>query len=192
MMRQFIVTCVVIAGLWAAAPAQAQLLQLPDLSRLSATATDVVDVSVDQALLGMAASFMGSGTDDAQLKSLMSSLKGIYVKSFTFGKDGAYDPAMLDSVRKQLSTGQWTRLMASRSSKDGSDMAVYLWRNGDRPGGLAVLNVEPREVTLVNIVGTIDLEQLRSLQGKFGVPDLELGDTAKTAPRTAPKATPRP
>lgn len=176
MMRQCIVTCLVVAGLCAAGPARAQQLRFPDLSRLSATATDVVDVSVDQALLGMAASFMGSGTDDAQLTSLMSSLKGIYVKSFTFGKDGAYDPALLDSVRKQLSTGRWTRLMAARSSQDGSDMAVYLWRNGDRPGGLAVLNVEPREVTLVNIVGTIDLAQLQSLQGKFGVPDLDLGD----------------
>lgn len=176
-MRRLVMTCVVLSGLLAAGPARAQQLQLPDLSRLSASAIDVVDVSVDQSLLGMAAAFMGSGTDDAQVKSLISSLKGIYVKSFTFGKDGAYDAAMLEPVRRQLSTGQWTRLMAAKSSKDGSDMAVYLWRNGDRPGGLAVLNVEPREVTLINIVGAIDLAQLKALQGKFGVPELELGDT---------------
>ena len=37
-----------------------------------------------------------------------------------------------------------------------------------------MLSASPREVTLVNIVGTIDLEQLRSLQGKFGVPDLKM------------------
>ena len=176
-MRQFIVTCVVLVGLCVAVPARAQQLQMPDFSRLNAAAIDVVDVSVDQSLLGMAAAFLGSGGDDAQLKSLISSLKGIYVKSFTFGKDGAYDAAMLEPVRRQLSTGQWTRLMAAKSSKDGSDMAVYLWRNGDRPGGLAVLSVEPREVTLVNIVGAIDLAQLKALQGKFGVPELEIGDT---------------
>jgi hypothetical protein len=175
---------------WAVAvlPAQGQLLQLPDLSKLNAGATDVVDVSVDQALLGLAASFMSGGTDDAQVKSLISSLKGIYVKSFTYGKDGAYDPAILDGVRRQLAGGQWSRLIAAKSAAEGSDMAVYLWRNGDKPGGLAVLSVEPREITLVNIVGTIDLEQLRALQGKFGVPDLKMGETAPktTTPRPKP------
>jgi hypothetical protein len=50
------------------------------------------------------------------------------------------------------------------------------------------LSVEPREITLVNIVGTIDLEQLRALQGKFGVPDLKMGETAPktTTPRPKP------
>jgi hypothetical protein len=187
-MRQSIVVCAMVAALAVAVvPVRGQQLQLPDLSKLNVGATDVVDVSVDQALLGLAASFMSGGTDDAQVKSLISSLKGIYVKSFTYGKDGAYDPAILDGVRRQLSGGQWSRLIAAKSSAEGSDMAVYLWRNGDKPGGLAVLSVEPREVTLVNIVGTIDLEQLRALQGKFGVPDLKMGDTGvKTTPKAKP------
>lgn len=176
-MRQWIVTCTTAAVLAiTGGPVRAQQLQLPDFSKLTAGAVDVVDVSVDQALLGLAASFMSGGTDDAQIKALIGSLKGIYVKSFTYGKDGAYDPAVLDSVRRQLSGGQWSRLIATKSAAEGSDLAVYLWRNGDKPGGLAVLSVEPREVTVVNIVGTIDLEQLRSLQGKFGVPDLKMGD----------------
>lgn len=188
-MRQWIVTCAAMAVL--AIPggaASAQQLQLPDLSKLSAGAVDVVDVSVDQALLGLAAAFMGGGTDDAEVKSLIGALRGIYVKSYTYDKDGAYDPAILDGVRRQLSGGQWSRLLAAKSSREGSDMAVYLWRNGDKPGGLAVLSVEPRGVTLVNIIGTIDLEQLRSLQGKFGVPDLKMNevDTRGTTPRGKP------
>ena len=185
-MRQSLCT-LVLAALVAAGPASAtaQQLQLPDLSRLNAGAIDVVDVTVDQALLGMAAAFMGSGgdPDEAKVKSLISSLKGIYVKSFTYDKDGAYDPAALDGVRKQLTTGQWQRIVAAKSQKDRSDVAVYLWRTGDRPGGLAVLSAGPREVTLVNIVGLIDLEQLRSLSGKFGVPEIDLGNAGKPAPK---------
>jgi hypothetical protein len=181
-MRQSIVMCAMVAGMAVAvSPVCAQQLQLPDLARLSAGAVDVVDVSVDQALLGLAASFMSSGTDDKEIKSLISSLKGIYVKSFTYGKDGAYDPSVLDSVRRQLSGGQWSRLLAAKSAAEGSDTAIYLWRNGDKPGGLAVLSASAREVTLINIVGTIDLEQLRTLQGKFGVPDLKMGDVAAKA-----------
>jgi len=187
-MRRSLVACVVSAALVVgSASVRAQQLQLPDLSKLSAGAIDVVDVSVDQALLGLAASFMSGQTDDAEIKSLVSSLKGIYVKSFTYGKDGAYDPSILEGVRRQLSGGQWSRLLATKSAAEGSDVAIYLWRNGDKAGGLAVLSVEPREVTLVNIVGTIDLEQLRSLQGKFGVPDLKMGDPAS---KGSPKAKP--
>jgi hypothetical protein len=188
-MRQSLVICgLVVAMAATAAPSRAQQLQLPDLTRLSAGAVDVVDVSVDQALLGLAASFMSNGTDDKEFKSLISSLKGIYVKSFTYGKDGAYDPAVLDAVRRQLSGGQWSRLLAAKSAAEGSDTSIYLWRNGDKPGGLAVLSAGPREVTLVNIVGTIDLEQLRSLQGKFGVPDLKMDGTTVRTP--APKSKP--
>jgi hypothetical protein len=187
-MRQSIVICAMVATLaLAAGEAPAQQLQLPEMAKLSAGATDVVDVSVDQALLGLAASFMSNGTDDKDVKALVSSLKGIYVKSFTYGKDGAYDPSILDSVRRQLSGGQWSRLLAAKSAAEGSDTAIYLWRDGDKPGGLAVLSASPREVTLVNIVGTIDLEQLRSLQGKFGVPDLKMDGTASKAAAPKPK-----
>lgn len=184
MTRQPILTSLLVGTLaLGTAPATAQQLELPDLSRLASSATDVVDVSVDRALLELAATFMSGGGEDAQLKALMSSLRGIYVKSFTFAEDGAYDPAVLESVRRQLSTGQWSRLVSARSAADGSDTAVYLWRNGDTPGGLAVLSSGPRELTLVNIVGTIDLAQLRALQGQFGVPDLKLGQTGKGAPK---------
>jgi hypothetical protein len=183
---------IVIGGIVAvlavmAGPVRAQQLQLPDMARLSAGAVDVVDVSVDQALLGIAASFMSNGTDDKEIKSLLSSLKGIYVKSFTYGKDGAYDPAVLESVRRQLTGGRWSRLLAAKSAAEGTDTAIYLWRDGDKPGGLAVLSASPREVTLVNIVGTIDLEQLRSLQGKFGVPDLQMDDSTGKATTPKPK-----
>ena len=186
-MRQALVIGGLVAALAIGTPAAGQQLQLPDLSKLSIGAIDVVDVSVDQALLGIAAGFMSdSTTDEAEVKSLVASIKGIYVRSFTYAKDGAYDPTVLDSVKKQLSAGQWTRLVAARSSAEGSDTAVYLWRDGDKPGGLAVLSAGPREVTLVNIVGMIDLAKLRSLQGKFGVPDLDI----ENAPRPTPKPKP--
>lgn len=187
-MRQWIVWCGLVAVcVVGVTPAPAQQLQLPDLSKLSVGATDVVDVSVDQALLGLATAFMSGDGEDAQVKSLISSLKGIYVKSFTYDKDGAYDATVLDGVRRQLGTGQWSRLMAAKSSREGTDTAIYLWRNGDKPGGLAVLSAGPREVTVINIVGMIDLEQLRSLQGKFGVPDLKVDEAPKPA---TPKAKP--
>ncbi len=42
---------------------------------------------------------------------------------------------------------------------------------GGKAQGLAVIASEPREFTIVNIVGNIDLEQLHDLEGNFGVPE---------------------
>jgi hypothetical protein len=38
--------------------------------------------------------------------------------------------------------------------------------------GLAVLSAEPKELTVVNIVGPVDLEKLAKLEGNLGIPDL--------------------
>jgi hypothetical protein len=40
------------------------------------------------------------------------------------------------------------------------------------PGGLAVIVAEPRSLTVVNVVGRIDLEKLGALAGQFGIPHL--------------------
>jgi hypothetical protein len=37
-------------------------------------------------------------------------------------------------------------------------------------GGLAIVVVEPMELTIVNIVGPFDLTKLPLLQGQFGIP----------------------
>jgi len=60
-----------------------------------------------------------------------------------------------------------------RSKKDHADVDVYLWVEGSTIGGLGILATEPRRFTVVNIVGAIDLDQLRRLEG-LGLPRLEL------------------
>jgi hypothetical protein len=40
--------------------------------------------------------------------------------------------------------------------------------------GLALIASEPRQFTIVNIVGAIDLEKLHKLEGRFGVPKLDV------------------
>ena len=175
-MRQWILTCVAALCAGVATPATAQQLQLTDLSKLSNSAVGVVDVSVDKALLGLAATFMSNAGDDADVKALLSALQGIYVRGYTFGKDGAYDESVLAGVRRQLSAGRWARLVTTRTNDEGGkELSVYLWNAGDKPGGLAVLTSSPREVMVVNIVGDIDLEKLRRLKGQFGVPDIDVG-----------------
>jgi Domain of unknown function (DUF4252) len=166
-------------GLGLAAPAFAQepaRLQLPNLDTVAKRASDTVDVTLDAPLLQLAASFMtGEDADEAAVKELLRGLKGIYVKSYEFDADGGYSPADLEGVRSQLGRGSWTRLVNVTSTKERSSSEVYAWMDQGVSNGLAIISAEPRELTIVNIVGRIDLEKLRRLEGQFGIPKMPEG-----------------
>src|SRR6266436_6045351 len=157
------------------AHAQGARLQIDQLDSLANKASETVDVKLDEHLMQMTAKFFVSkDPDDAEIRDLIKGVKGIYVKSFTFEKEGEYSPAEIDSVMSQLRGGAWSKIIGVTSKKDGDNVEVYLNTAGDQINGLAVLSIEPKEFTVVNIVGPINLEKLVQLEGQFGVPYLNL------------------
>jgi len=159
--------------------AQDPRLQLNTLDHLSGKANETVDVNIDERLMKMAAKlFSDKEPDERDVKKLIEGLKGIYVKSFEFDTEGQYTAADVETIRKQLRGPGWTRMVNVMSKKDGN-VEVYLLFNGDQIGGLAVLAAEDKELTVVNIVGPVDLDKLAQLEGQLGVPDLGIEKTKK-------------
>jgi hypothetical protein len=155
-------------------------MRMPDLSQLAARSTNTVDISLDGALLSLAARFLDDGdNDEREVKRLLASVKGIYVKTFEFDRDGGYSASDVDSVRQQLTGPGWSRLMGVGSRRDGENVDIYMWMDGNRPGGLAILAAQPRQLVIVNIIGEIDLEKLRAIEGQFGVPRFDLERRSK-------------
>lgn len=155
------------------ANAQTPKLQIDQLDVLANKASETVDVKLDERLMQMTAKFFSDkDKDDAEIKAVLKGIKGIYVKSFTFEKEGEYSQAEVDSVVSQLRASTWSKILTVKSKKEGANVEVYLNMVGDQITGLAVLSIEPKEFTVVNIVGPIDLDKLSSLEGQFGVPDL--------------------
>jgi hypothetical protein len=150
--------------------AQAQRLELDSLDRLAKQAIDSVNINIDQGLLGFASGFLKGSGDDAEVKKLLSQLRGIYVRSFEFDRDVDL-VADLDPIRKQLTGKGWVRLIEVDSKRDREFVEIYSFREGDASGGLAILAAEPNEVTVVNIVGPIDPSKLAALRG-LGIPDI--------------------
>jgi hypothetical protein len=150
-----------------ALPGFGQEIKLPaSLDRLAAKATETVNISLDGALLQLAGKFLSSEKDDeAKAKALIQGLKGIYVKSFEFDKEGEYTPADVEAIRSQLRAPSWSRIVGVVSKREGENVEIYAKPEGNRLGGLVILAAEPKELTVVNIVGTIDLEQLSELGG---------------------------
>ena len=164
------VLLLLLAGGAMTARAQGPKLQMDQLDLLANKASETVDVKLDERLMATTARFF-SGKDDADIKEVLKGIKGIYVKSFTFEKEGEYSQLEVDSVVSQLRGSTWSKIVSVKS-KGGDNVQVYLNMVGDQITGLAVLSMEPKEFTVVNIVGPIDLEKLSKLEGQFGVPDL--------------------
>ena len=155
--------------------AQGAKLQLDQLDMLANKASETVDVKLDEHLMQTTAKFFsGKDTDDAEIRDLIKNVKGIYVKSFSFEKENEYSATEVESVLSQLRGSSWNKIIGIKSKKDGDNVEVYLMTVGDEIAGLAVVSAEPKEFTVVNIVGPINLEKLSQLEGSFGVPFLNL------------------
>lgn len=166
---------VVVTAFVALAPrvalAQGARLQLDALSALAAKATEKTDISLDAATLQLASGFLSDEKADPDLKSLLAGVKAIVVKNFTFAAD--YDRGAVNAVRQQLARPGWSSLVKQESPSETVD--VYLFREGDQFVGVAIIAAEARELTVVNIVGPIDLAKLAKLQGSFGIAKLPVG-----------------
>jgi len=175
-MKTLLIAIFLILALVLSAQAQQDSrIQMSGLDHLAAKANQTVDVNIDERLMRMAARvFDDKDEDEREVKKLIANLKGVYVKSFEFETEGQYAAADIEPIRTQLRGPGWTRLVNVTSKKEGM-LEVYLLFNGDVVGGLAVLHTDDKELTVVNIVGPVDVDKLARLEGQLGIPDLGIG-----------------
>lgn len=171
--------------------AQTGKLELKNLEKLGDKAAEVNDIMLDGSLLQLAVKMMENShdADAAQVKDLIKDLKGIYVKNFEFDSPGQYSQADVEAIRAQLARPGWQRIVTSRSKRTGENDEIYVLKQGDKINGIAILVAEPKELSVVNIVGAIDPEKLSELGGHFGIPD-QIGDhpaKPRLVPRNATK-----
>ena len=149
---------------------------------LASKATEKADVNLDGALLQLASMFMDSkDPDEAKVKNILSGVKGVYVRNYKFAKAGEYTDADIQAIRAQLRG--WSQVVSVQKAEENT--GIFLKTDGKKIQGVVVLAAEPKELTVVNIVGSIDLEQLRELSGHLGIP--ELGEAGKKAEKKKEK-----
>lgn len=179
-----LVTCV------ASVPALGQnpRLQIKNLEKLSSKAAEVVDVTLDESMLKLASKFLAAERDEdqAEARELIKDLKGVYVKSFEFAKEGEYSQEDVEAIRSQLTAPGWTKIVGVRSKHDGDVAEVYLMTESNTRNilGLAIIAADPETLTVVNIIGPIDIDKLSALEGKMGIPRLGL-EKGKTSQKPA-------
>jgi Domain of unknown function (DUF4252) len=151
--------------------AQGATLKLPNFDHLQKIATDSVDVTLGHTLLGFASRFADQDDPDQKdMKEMLSGLKEVQVRSFKFNSDFAYSEADIDAVRSQLKAPGWSPLVQVHNRKDHEHVDIFVALDGDHANGIAIVTSEPREFTIVNIVGRVDLDKLGKLEDRLGLP----------------------
>jgi Domain of unknown function (DUF4252) len=172
LLSALLLACLVAFGS-AAGFAQNAKLQLSQLDKLAAKASSVTNVTLDGSLLKLATQEMSqkASASNSQKKAsaaeLIHRLKGIYVKSFEFDKPGEYSKADVESITRQLESGGWKAIVHVEEKKSGETTGIYVMHEGGETVGMAIVAAEPKELTVVNLVGPIDFSQLGSL-GSLG------------------------
>jgi hypothetical protein len=170
----------IMVGLSLSCLCVAEEFKIPDLEKLAHRAKETVDVTLDQSMLQLASGFLSKDDpDEVKVKKLVSKLKGIYVRSFEFSKEGEYSVADVEAIRAQLKQPGWSRIVGVKSA-DGENSEIYVLKNGDQFGGLVVLAAEPKEFTIVHIDGPINPEELSELSGHLGIPEISKNKSSKS------------
>ncbi len=170
--------CIAVRGF-----AQDAKLQLDALNKLSDKAVRVTDVTLDGSMLNFAVGLIEKMDDEgdqdvAQLKSIMKGLKGIYIKSFEFDQSSQYSKADVEAVRSQIGP-RWTKVVQSIDKRSNQHDEIYLFKNGEQVGGVVILVAEPRELTVVNIVGNVPVEKIAALEHHLSPGKSEKGNKDK-------------
>lgn len=153
--------------------------RIPEFSHLSSQATEVVDVNVGGFLLGIARAIIPQEEREKEpALNLLNDIKSVTVRSFKFDSDDAWTRKDLDSVRSQLQGPEWNSLVQVRKRNSKEDVDVYMCMEENKSCGLAVIATQPREFTVVSIVGSIDLDKLAALEGEFGIPRISTEESS--------------
>jgi Domain of unknown function (DUF4252) len=170
-------------------PLAAQEIKLPaGLDRLAAKASETVNVTMDSSMLQLASKFLSDNDpDQARVKKLVSGLKSIYVRSFEFDTPGAYPDSDVEQLRAQMGGPGWSRIVGVRSRREGENADVFLKTDNGKIAGLAIIDAEPKELTIVLINGTIDPQDVQELSGHFGIPNISVGGAGSKTPHKEAK-----
>jgi hypothetical protein len=142
-----------------------------DLDHLAAKASNTVDLSLPPNLIQLGTAVLDpKDPDQARVKKVASGLRAIYIKSFEFKKEGEYTKADLDRIRVQLKAPEWQRMVGIQSAEDRESVEVWIRSEGGKVTGLAILAADPKELTVVNLVGSVDPDAIAELSGHFGIP----------------------
>jgi hypothetical protein len=193
MQKHFIMVLVLALALPVAAAAQGPRLKL-DLGDLASKAKESVNINIDKNTVDWAMQGLKSKEGDTEkLRELMKDLEGITVQSLEFEKNEKAPKVeeligAARSVIQELDRPQWQSVInvTEKHAQRTEVVRMSLYKDAaGKIGGLALLAVEPGQITLINVAGNVKLDQLGAIGKVLGKPGMfgALGGTPSPAPK---------
>jgi Domain of unknown function (DUF4252) len=161
-MRFVVVTA--LAGMLLAPLASAQKLELK-FEAIAAKASDKAEVDLDGALLKLALPQVLSKKDKdgkSPVGDWLSGVQEIHVRHYEFAKAGSYSDQDLEPLRRQVSEGSgWSRVVNVKEKDESAE--VFVQSQGGKVGSCLILATEAKELSVVYLMGTLTLAQMKEL-----------------------------
>jgi hypothetical protein len=137
-----------------------------------------VEVFITKPLLSLVAAATSS-SEDPSFSNLLKNLALIRVETFKVQeKETEKVKKIIQKVSKKLTKEKWSRIV--RVKEKDELVEIYIKPDREKVAGLLVMSLDPdNEAAFVNIVGTIDMDQLGKLSRKFDIPQLDSLGTKK-------------
>ncbi len=164
-LRLFAALCALLLSV--VAEARDPQLKLPTFSHLQSQAVESVNITFGSVPLTFARFFIKGDEENAELRNLLKGVKSMSVAHYEFASDFVYSKDDIDAVRAQLSDSGWSQIVQVRNKGAKEAVDVYISLESDKINGLAVVASEPREFTIVNIVGSLDMEKVAKLRARL-------------------------
>ena len=134
-------------------PARSQGLDI-NLDALSAKAKEKAEVTLEGSLLAQAVQ-----AAPANVKSATANVSRVVVRHYEFAATGQYADSDLQAIRKQVSA--WSRVINVKEEHQSTE--IYMLNQDGKPGGFLLISAQPKELTVVHVVGSIDLGSLQAV-----------------------------
>ena len=103
-------------------------------------------------------------------------LKGVYRRTYRFA--GAKpEPEDVEPIYRQLADDGWAPLIETENREEESAVSVYSYYENQEVAGVTVVATDPEEVTVVRIMGSVDLEVLSDIGKGLGLPMMNIAST---------------
>ena len=141
-------------------PAEAQKLDL-NFNAVAKNATDKTEISLEGPMLEMVKQTVLKNLTTEQM-ALFGSVQQIGLHNYEFAKSGDYSDSDLASLRKQLTSSPgWSRVLNSKDKNENTE--IYVLTEGDKANGVVLISAAAKELTVIHIVGSIQLAKLQEL-----------------------------
>jgi hypothetical protein len=158
------VVVAVLAGIALAPLASAQKLELR-FDALAARASQKAEVDLDGSILKLALPQLQSKKDKdgkSPMADLLSGIQEIHLRNYEFEKAGSYSDADLEPLRKQVSEASgWSRIVNVKEKDESAE--VFVQTQGGKITSCLVLAAEAKELSVVYLMGTLTVAQMKEL-----------------------------